>query len=332
MKSAVTSTSDITQSILDSINVEQSKNENKTNLEKELGGLENLAASLGVDLAVGLSVVQVGAMRARFGDNSFPETPMESYLSMLLGALSDPVLLILIAAAAVSFAVGIYQHGAEEGWVEGGAIFIAVFLVSNIAAANDYSKQLQFQELENTSSKDERCSALRDGAIELINPKDLVVGDVLVMQAGDQVPADCIIFGNNTVLANEASLTGEPEDLKKSQRGDCFLLSSSLLTEGEEVRALVIGIGSHSQWGKIKENLVVEAVNTPLQDKLEDMTKSVSKLAAFVLYAFTSFTANICTNACRLIYGLLLMYNPMWNLFFRLDMEACSSPPLPLLP
>jgi Ca2+-transporting ATPase len=96
------------------------------------------------------------------------------------------------------------------------------------------------------------------------------------------VPADCIIFGNNTVLANEASLTGEPEDLKKSQRGDCFLLSSSLLTEGEEVRALVIGIGSHSQWGKIKENLVVEAVNTPLQDKLEDMTKSVSMLAAFV--------------------------------------------------
>jgi hypothetical protein len=59
--------------------------------------------------------------------------------------------------------------------------------------------------------------------------------------------------------------------------GDCFLLSSCLITEGEEVRAVVIGIGMHSQWGKIKANLVSAAVNTPLQDKLEDMTKQVSR-------------------------------------------------------
>ena len=77
------------------------------------------------------------------------------------------------------------------------------------------------------------------------------------------------------MLANESSLTGEPDDLKKSLEKDCFLLSSCLVTEGEECRALVIGIGMHSQWGKIKANLVSEAVNTPLQDKLEEMTKQV---------------------------------------------------------
>ncbi len=70
-------------------------------------------------------------------------------------------------------------------------------------------------------------------------------------------------------------MTGEPDDLKKTKHGDCFLLSSSLLVEGEEVRALVIGIGTHSQWGKIKANLASEAVNTPLQDKLEQMTTQV---------------------------------------------------------
>lgn len=78
------------------------------------------------------------------------------------------------------------------------------------------------------------------------------------------------------MLANEASLTGEPDDLKKSRDSDPFLLSSCLITEGEEVRAVVIGIGLHSQWGKIKANLVSESVNTPLQDKLEEMTKLVS--------------------------------------------------------
>lgn len=79
------------------------------------------------------------------------------------------------------------------------------------------------------------------------------------------------------MLCNESSLTGEPDDLKKSLEKDCFLLSSCLITEGEECRALVIGIGMHSQWGKIKAGLSIEAVNTPLQDKLEEMTKQVIK-------------------------------------------------------
>ena len=77
------------------------------------------------------------------------------------------------------------------------------------------------------------------------------------------------------VKSNESSLTGEPDDMKKQYNSDPFLLSSCLVTEGEECRAVVIGIGLHSQWGKIKANLVSEAVNTPLQDKLEDMTTQV---------------------------------------------------------
>lgn len=92
------------------------------------------------------------------------------------------------------------------------------------------------------------------------------------------ITADAIIIDDNVKpLSNESSLTGEPDDLKKSKAKDCFLLSSCLITESEDqVRALVIGIGISSQWGKIKANLVTEAVNTPLQDKLEEMTKMVS--------------------------------------------------------
>jgi hypothetical protein len=86
------------------------------------------------------------------------------------------------------------------------------------------------------------------------------------------------VCDNNIVLSNESSLTGEPDDLKKSKEKDCFLLSACLLTEGEESRACAIGIGPYSQWGKIKSNLVTEAVNTPLQDKLEDMTTLVRTL------------------------------------------------------
>ena len=90
------------------------------------------------------------------------------------------------------------------------------------------------------------------------------------------IPADAIICDESILLSNESSLTGEPDDLKKSKEKDCFLLSSCLVTEASESRAVVIGIGIHSQWGKIKAHLVSEAVNTPLQDKLEYMTKMVS--------------------------------------------------------
>jgi len=89
------------------------------------------------------------------------------------------------------------------------------------------------------------------------------------------IPADCIVVDHNEVMVNESALTGESLDVKKSREGDCFLLSSCCITQGEEVLAVVTGIGIHSQWGKIKMNLVTESVNTPLQDKLEDMTKMV---------------------------------------------------------
>lgn len=96
-----------------------------------------------------------------------------------------------------------------------------------------------------------------------------------MIQAGDSIPADSIICDNNVVYSNESNLTGEPEDRKKSKAKDCFLLSSCLLTDGDEIKAMVFCVGSRSQWGKIKANLVTESVETPLQEKLGVMTEQV---------------------------------------------------------
>jgi Ca2+-transporting ATPase len=174
--------SEVTQSLLDTLNVEQGRDENRANLDK-LGGAEKLCVLIGVNPNSGLTHDQVNIQRKKFGDNTFPESPMSSYFELLLGALSDTTLLILIAAAAVSLVIGILSHP-DNGWIEGSAIFIAVFLVSNISAGNDYTKQLQFKALEASSAEDERCSVLRAGTIERLNPKDLVVGDILVLQVG----------------------------------------------------------------------------------------------------------------------------------------------------
>jgi len=171
---------ELSQSILDSLNVEQAKDENKKKL-LSLNGVEGLSKLIGVSLQTGHTDSQAIFMRSKFGMNQFPESPMESFLSLLFKAITDTTLLILIAAATVSLIIGLIEDPAE-GWLEGTAIFIAVFLVSNIAAFNDYSKQLQFRALEASSQKDERASVLRDGSIHRINPKEIVVGDILILQ------------------------------------------------------------------------------------------------------------------------------------------------------
>ena len=166
--------------MLDSMNIDQAREENKANL-KSLGGIDGLAKLIGVSLETGLTEEQVLSLREKFGTNQFPESPMDSFFILLFDALTDTTLLILIAAATVSLIIGVIEDP-KQGWIEGAAIFIAVFLVSNIAAFNDYSKQLQFRALEASSQKDERTSVLRDGKIQRINPKDIVVGDIVVLQ------------------------------------------------------------------------------------------------------------------------------------------------------
>ncbi len=169
--------------MLDSLNVEQARAENKKNLD-DLGGIEAFIKLVGVDPNLGWSHEQVLSIREKFGDNAFPESPLDSYLMLLLEALSDGTLLILIGAATVSLVIGVISEP-HHGWIEGSAIFIAIFLVSNIAAGNDYSKQLQFRALEASSQADDRTSVLRNGTVERLNPRDLVVGDILVLQVRD---------------------------------------------------------------------------------------------------------------------------------------------------
>jgi magnesium-transporting ATPase (P-type) len=170
----------ISQAVLNSLNVEQGREENKACLEG-LGGVDKLIALIGTDSHAGLTHAKVLRQRELFGENKFPESPMDSYIDLLIAALSDTTLLILVAAAAVSLVIGVITEP-DHGWIEGAAIFIAVFLVANISAGNDYTKQLQFKALEQSSAADDRTSVLREGNIERVNPMDLVVGDILVLQ------------------------------------------------------------------------------------------------------------------------------------------------------
>lgn len=169
----------LTQTVLDGLNYPQSTETNKQYLAN-IGGLIGLVKLIGLDCDRGLTSLQVPQLRDKFGCNAFPESPLHSYLNLLVKALSDTTLIILIAAATVSLIIGVLTE--DNGWIQGVAIFVCVILISNISATNDYTKQLQFRSLEVSASKAERCSVIRDGYISRINPVDLVVGDIVVLQ------------------------------------------------------------------------------------------------------------------------------------------------------
>ena len=256
---------------------------------------------LGTSREIGLTSKQVTERREQFGRNEFPESPMKSYLDLLLEQLSDPTLLILLAAAAVSLGIGIYEeqvHHVQNAWIEGAAIFIAVALVSNIGAGNDYSKQLQFAALEKTADQDKRCSVVRDGVVEEINPVDVVVGDIVVLQAGDDVPSDCMIIDHSVIMSSQAALTGEPEDIKKAKGKDFIIYSSCLVTEADDkFSVLSLGVGINSQWGKIKASIEVEHADTPLQEKLNTMTELIGYVGMF--FATLTFFAMVINIYAR---------------------------------
>lgn len=169
----------LTQTVLDGLNYPQSTETNKQYLAN-IGGLIGLVKLIGLDCDRGLTSLQVPQLRDKFGCNAFPESPLHSYLNLLVKALSDTTLIILIAAATVSLIIGVLTE--DNGWIQGVAIFVCVILISNISATNDYTKQLQFRSLEVSASNAERCSVIRDGYISRINPVDLVVGDIVVLQ------------------------------------------------------------------------------------------------------------------------------------------------------
>ena len=99
----------------------------------------------------------------------------------------------------------------------------------------------------------------------------------------------------SSIFSDESSLTGESDEIEKSTHGDCFLLSSCLFTSGEQQYAVVISTGLHSQWGKIKSGLIVEAEDTPLQIRLAKLTTSVSivKLLTASLYTICDILYNV---------------------------------------
>lgn len=232
---------------------------------RALGGFPGLADALKVDPRFGLDpddAADLAARVSRFGANTIPSRPTRTFLDMLADALEDDTLRVLLAAGALSLALefaletGVDARpevaGSNLGWVEGAAILGAVAVVAIVTAVNEHQKQTQFERLNAAAEADASAIALRGGRSRTIPVADVVVGDVIRLEAGDVVPADAIVFASTSasVCVDESHLTGESDDVRKDPRTFPPLLSGSRVLQGE-CDALVACVGSESQMGII---------------------------------------------------------------------------------
>jgi Ca2+-transporting ATPase len=171
-----------------------------------------------------------------------------------------------MVAAAISLTLGMTTEGVDEGWYDGGSIFLAVFLVILVTAISDYRQSLQFRHL-NEEKQNIQVEVVRGGKRSTASIFDIVVGDVVPLQIGDQVPADGVLISGHSLAIDESSMTGESKIVHKDQKAP-FLMSGCKVADGYG-SMLVTGVGINTEWGQLMANLSEDnGEETPLQVRL----------------------------------------------------------------
>ena len=185
------------QQQLRSINQAQSLPQNLATLMKAkssdgLGGIGGLCQMLFTDRSKGIDIATIETRRSIFGANELPLSPRKSFWELFVETFDDATLQILIVAALVSLAIGMYDDP-TTGYVEGCAILAAVLIVSIVTAMNDYQKESQFRQLSSVNTNEKDIVVIRNGTHWQIPITEVVVGDLVCMEAGSEVPCDGVL-------------------------------------------------------------------------------------------------------------------------------------------
>ncbi len=229
----------------------------------------------------------------KYGPNQLAQPDPPSLLIRILGQLKDPMILVLLAAAALSLAAS----GGED-WLDGVIILVIVVVNGVISITQEDHAQQALEELRRMSSP--QASALRDGEPRRIAATALVPGDVILLEAGDQVPADARILECSRLQADESAMTGEsvpvekqvvealPQDTPLGDRVN-MLISGTLITAGRGT-ALVVSTGMETEMGQIAGLLLERSEGeTPLQRRMAEISRSLSFL---------------CLAVCAVMFGV----------------------------
>lgn len=220
-----------------------------------------------------------------FGSNKPIVREATTFWEFVWECFEDLTLRVLIIAAIVSLVVGTLEDP-EQGWLEGVAILIAILIVVLVTSINNYVKELKFRKLSE-ESQERNVTVIRDGKERLVSVFELCVGDIAKIGIGDVMPVDALVLWSQGLLADESSMTGESDHVKKSFDKAPFLLSGSQIADGAAL-AVVLAVGENSYLGKNLASIMGEEEDeTPLQKKLNYIAEFIGKIGlAMALLTF----------------------------------------------
>ncbi len=232
----------------------------------------------------GLNDAQVEASRQAHGTNRMTEQKGEGFFKKLLGNFSDPMIRILCVALVINF---IFAILGQTEWYEAAGIALAVVLAVLVSTFSEYRNETAFQKLQEEASKI-LCKVYRNGELIQISIDDIVVGDAVLLQLGDKVPADGVLI-EGSVQVDQSVLNGESEEAEKvplvgelEDIDSIDFLHPSRLFRGSVVCGgngilEVNRVGDLSVYGKLAGELQAEDRDSPLKVKLKDLADKISK-------------------------------------------------------
>ena len=264
----------------------------------------------------GLTEAQVLESRQKYGANVLTPPPRQSLWAKFFEKFTDPLIIILLVAGVLSIGISCYEYWVlEQGstvFFEPIGIFIAIFLATGMSFYFEQKADKEFSIL-NQVNDDEPVKVVRNGNTMQIPKKDVVVGDVVLLSQGDEVPADGTLAEAVTLTMDESTLTGEPSCAKTTDESQFdheatypsnYVLRGTKVMEGHGVM-VVDKVGDATENGKVYvEAQIDDSVKTPLDEQFERLGKLVS-IASYAVGAL-------------IVVGRVLMY------FLESDFEWVS--------
>lgn len=260
----------------------------------------------------GLTSAEVQASREKHGWNLITPPPREPWWRQLLEKFNDPIIRILMIAAVLATLVG-FSHTPPD-WIEGVGIVIAILLSTGLAYWNERMAEREFS-LLNQVSDETPVKVIRDGGLHTLPRKELVVGDVVLLDLGEEVPADGLVLESVNLHVDESRLTGESVPVAKAPTGTethgvehayppDMVLRGTLVADGRGTLRIT-AVGDHTDIGKTARAAAeVNTDPTPLTRQLEMLSKLISVVGlGFAVLTFIALVTRGALNGTLTLGG-----------------------------
>lgn len=281
----------------------------------------------------GLTSAEAQKREEKFGKNKLKEAEKDSLFKKFIGSLADPMIIMLLVAAAIQAVVAVIESAGGfklSNFADVLVILVVVIINTIMSLVQDSKAEAAMDALMEMTAATSRV--LRDGEVVTVKSEDITVGDIVVLEAGDAVPADCRIIESHSMKVEEAALTGESvpvtklidalnctagnDDVALGDRKN-MLYSGSTVVYGRG-KAVVTNIGMDTEMGKIADALSdTEQEQTPLQKKMGELSHFLTKLVIAIC---------VVVFAVGLVETLILSSEPFsWTLLGETALDTFIS-------